>query len=666
MKIQFNDKDTNAIISKLVFLAVMFMLGSGYAQGMQSMTSLKGLPTSAPMIQFSPSPEPTQSPTPTPSPSFSGWCFLAGTRVSSPQGDIMIELLQVGDSVYAIDPETGERFEASVSGIWKKEEAGYLDVRTDDGSAVLSTASHPFYDVRSGDFLELGRFETGDILMQSGEHGAYPVRIIQMDVYRQSVTVYHLTVDHSLHTFSANGFIVHNKTPTVTPSPQVTFTPTPHPTITSTFTSTPSITPTMWCFLKGTRVLSPLGEIPIERLSVGDQVYAVNPINGERFEASVTEMWIKQENGFLDISSEDGNDVRVTRSHPFYDIGTGEFLEIGQFDVGDKLVRSESDRVVPVEITRIDQHSDIVTVYHLTVDHPLHTFIADGYIVHNKSATPSAVPSRTPTATCPPCAPFIHSEIVSMDDTVGDCSDADGNLDAGESARLIVSFVKTQQCEIYDCSVNASVDNPKVTISPAHVDQSCDALVDESFILTMSPAIECEETVIVTIQTITHFCGSTLPYATDYSFLMEIDGTVPETHCDEMPCESNRIELNMSDTDLRAGDLFRLSYQVFNTSPDAVAYDLWILLGIGEDYWFYPSWTYMSEGLDYESDVQISANSSVSKTVLDFPWPADAGVIEGARFVGAICRQGTYEIVNRPIEVTWQAHACTSRNPFDF
>lgn len=109
----------------------------------------------------------------------------------------------------------------------------------------------------------------------------------------------------------------------------------------------------------------------------------------------------------------------------------------------------------------------------------------------------------------------------------------------------------------------------------------------------------------------------------------------------------------MEDMELAAGDPFRLSYRIFNIGDAAVEYDVWILLGIGEEYWFYPAWIHMSEGLDFEPRVPIEAGSSLSRQVIDFVWPSGVGVIDGAQFIGAICVPGTYNIIGDTQTLTW-------------
>ncbi|GEM_PF-6797012 len=455
------------------------------------------------------------------------------------------------------------------------------------------------------------------------------------------------------------------------PGPEFALYPTPHtPTPYPTFTPTPSPTFSGWCFLAGTRVDGPDGALPIETLSIGDRVMAVDPFTGERFIAPVSGIWIKTDPGYLDVHTDDGGSIRTTASHPFFDPTQGEFREIGRFEPGDELLVSDPSGIHAVAIEAIVAHEGPVVVYHLTVDHPLHTFVANGFVVHNKTPTvspppptytrtptPSRTPTRTPTATCPPCAPFIHNAVEVFDDTAGECSDGDGKPDAGETVRMVVSVQKTMpECDIYGCSLDVESDHPGVSISPAHVDLDCATLPDSAFMLSIGPDVACADVVTILIRSTTSYCGSPLRYEKEYEYTLEIDGDGAQQGCDAMPCESDRIELAMQDTSLMAGDLFRLTYRIFNMGSADTTYDVWILLGIGGEYWFYPAWMHMSEGLDYEAGVGIDAGSSVTKTVLEFEWPTGVGSIEGAQFIGAICVPGTYQVVTGLVVIDWGSY----------
>ncbi|WP_279626452.1 polymorphic toxin-type HINT domain-containing protein, partial [Polycladidibacter hongkongensis] len=128
------------------------------------------------------------------------------------------------------------------------------------------------------------------------------------------------------------------------------------------------------CFAAGTRILLLSGkEKPIEDVYLGDLVMAFDGF-GELVGREVTDLFIHGKRSVIDV---DG--IKTTPEHPFL-TEAGEYAPIGSFKVGDKIVRVDGSLHTIQSITEVP---GLHTVYNFTVA-DLHTYVADGYRVHNK------------------------------------------------------------------------------------------------------------------------------------------------------------------------------------------------------------------------------------------------------------------------------------------
>lgn len=122
-------------------------------------------------------------------------CFLAGTRITTPDGFQMIEAVNIDDIV---TDAYGD--EVRVNALHFLHVNQYLTLVMDDGSEVNVTAEHPF--MKGDDFVKAEDLSIGDIL--SGK------RLVQVIHRNEPAMVFNLSVDGS-RTFIANGLKVHNK-----------------------------------------------------------------------------------------------------------------------------------------------------------------------------------------------------------------------------------------------------------------------------------------------------------------------------------------------------------------------------------------------------------------------------------------------------------------------
>lgn len=165
-------------------------------------------------------------------------CFLAGTKIDTPNGDINIEDIKVGDIVYSYDLETESKVEKEVTAIdhrhtigshkdaclaTGKEEAGYFGLAVDNKDiGIKFTPEHPILTKEGWKCLvpileqepwaseqeEVKFLNDGDEILLDGEWKT--IDYIQFNSAPEDTPVYNFTVEGT-HTYIANKIVVHNK-----------------------------------------------------------------------------------------------------------------------------------------------------------------------------------------------------------------------------------------------------------------------------------------------------------------------------------------------------------------------------------------------------------------------------------------------------------------------
>ena len=130
------------------------------------------------------------------------------------------------------------------------------------------------------------------------------------------------------------------------------------------------------CVAQGTLIATPLGDVPVEALHVGDSVWTMTE-EGVLGVGEVQAIASFSVGSYLEITGDDGSTLRVTGTQP---VATTESWTLAsRLEPGDRLRTMEST-VGVASVTRISQP---VTAYDLTVE-PGHSFFAGGVLVHNK------------------------------------------------------------------------------------------------------------------------------------------------------------------------------------------------------------------------------------------------------------------------------------------
>jgi RHS repeat-associated protein len=138
------------------------------------------------------------------------------------------------------------------------------------------------------------------------------------------------------------------------------------------------------CFTAGTLVATENGPKPIEKIEVGDKVWAMDPGKGEARLAEVSAAYERKTNRLYIIELE-GETIETTREHPFWVKGKG-WVEAGNLVEGDKITTREKARI---DIRKITVKPGDYKVYNLKVK-DIHTYFVSvlKVLVHNNNKCP--------------------------------------------------------------------------------------------------------------------------------------------------------------------------------------------------------------------------------------------------------------------------------------
>jgi len=271
-------------------------------------------------------------------------CFLPQTNIRLANGtEIPISCVKQGDRLLSFTMG-GEIVSSEVRRVLTHQVDEYLVVNT-DRMVLKVTAEHPFY-TGEGTFKTMAALKAGDSVYAFDGKGLSPQKIRSVKKVSGKVFVYNLQTDVP-NTFFADGVAVHNKGG--------------------------------GCFPAGTLIMTPEGAIPVELLVAGDRVVAVN--DGGRSEETGVLVVHETEDDLVTIVTPAGS-LETTAEHPVR-LAAGGFRCAGELKAGDSVVMWSEAGTWVVTVTAVEFTGVSAHVYNLTVGSP-HTFIADGFVVHNK------------------------------------------------------------------------------------------------------------------------------------------------------------------------------------------------------------------------------------------------------------------------------------------
>lgn len=130
------------------------------------------------------------------------------------------------------------------------------------------------------------------------------------------------------------------------------------------------------CFLPGTMITLADGtQKPIQDIAIGDEIKTItDPLRVAYGTGRVVETFKHTVGGYLVIN----DTLRVTPEHRLY--SNHSWRTAGELQRGDWLLRADGTKEF---ITTIETVRDVVEVYNFSVE-PQHTYLADGFYVHNQ------------------------------------------------------------------------------------------------------------------------------------------------------------------------------------------------------------------------------------------------------------------------------------------
>jgi predicted lipid-binding transport protein (Tim44 family) len=274
-----------------------------------------------------------------------GGCFALGTPITTPHGNVPIESLIPGDEILAMT-DAGKLVPTRVKALLASRNE-ILRVETRRGS-IEASPEHPFAE-RNGYFLPVGWLRNGDHILRWARGRMVADTVCKVSHVSAGALVFNLQVEEP-HTFLAGGLLVHNKGG--------------------------------GCFPPGTLIRTPSGEVPIERLAHGDEIISPDT-QGGLVTSRVESIYVTHDR-LLRLDTKMGT-LHTTSEHPI-ELADGRFEPAGDLKPGSSVALMADGQVRISEVSASSLGQTEAEVYNLSVSGP-HTFVADGFIVHNKGGS---------------------------------------------------------------------------------------------------------------------------------------------------------------------------------------------------------------------------------------------------------------------------------------
>jgi len=265
-------------------------------------------------------------------------CFIAGTRIATPNGERPIESLKPGDEVISFNEKTGRREVSKIGEVDVLKRESYYSINEVTGDEVFATGDHPFYTNRG--VVKVQDLEKTDKLINFDGKERSIDSIGEVRADKDGVVVYNLLDVEPNNNYYANSYLVHNK----------------------------------GCFLEGTPIRTPYGIKYVEDFLPGDEVVSFNEETKQLETSKVERLDVLAARRYYNINYA----INVTGEHPFYT--KDGIKKVSELRQGDVLITREGEEVVS-HIRAFDRD---VVIYNLINVVPNHNYYAADYLVHNK------------------------------------------------------------------------------------------------------------------------------------------------------------------------------------------------------------------------------------------------------------------------------------------
>ena len=153
---------------------------------------------------------------------------------------------------------------------------------------------------------------------------------------------------------------------------------------------------------------------------------------------------------------------------------------------------------------------------------------------------PEATPTPVITRTCTPIIAEIWINSVDIADNLGDCSDSDGFIDAGERISVAVTGYSTDSCAWSPGTRTVEVTTNYPFLTPDGWEQISDPEefnFNYLFYFNVENTAQCMDTALLTVSATVQDWMWQDTDTVNLSYLIEVDETGPDTYeCDAMPC----------------------------------------------------------------------------------------------------------------------------------
>lgn len=271
-----------------------------------------------------------------------GGCFLAGTLISTPDGDKAIETLKAGDSVFSYNEKTGDREISKIGSIDVLDRTAYYEIN----GSIKATAEHPFYT--NNGIQEVQHFDSTTKLIDIDGN---EVAILSYLKFEENVTVYNLLDVLPNNNYFASNFLVHNKGG--------------------------------GCFLAGTliKVIDSNGKNystkQIQNLKGNETLVTLNTETGEEETSTYERLDRLVAQSYYIIN----DSVWVTGEHPFYT--ENGIVKVEDLRIGDTLIKGHWN-LKTEKVTKIEYVEEDVVIYNIINVENNHNYYANNFLVHNK------------------------------------------------------------------------------------------------------------------------------------------------------------------------------------------------------------------------------------------------------------------------------------------